>query len=60
LTTILRLGGFWWSLSVLDKDEKGWPRKERGVESRPIRNAREKFRVARVARNIPRRRREKQ
>jgi len=45
---------------VLDKDEKGWPRKEMGVESRPIRNAREKFRVARVARNIPRRRREKQ
>lgn len=36
----------------------GVPRKESGVEKRPTRRAREKLRVERVARNMPRRRRE--
>lgn len=36
----------------------GVPRKDSGVEKRPTRRAREKLRVERVARNIPRRRRE--
>lgn len=34
------------------------PRKDSGVEKRPTRRAREKLRVERVARNMPRRRRE--
>jgi len=34
--------------------------KERGVERRPMKREREKLRVASVARNMPRRRREKQ
>lgn len=42
-----------------EEEGKGWERKDKGVERRPMRNAREKFRVDRVARNIPRRRREK-
>lgn len=36
----------------------GVPRKDNGVEKRPTRRAREKLRVERVARNMPRRRRE--
>ena len=37
----------------------GWlPKKESGAESRPTRKAREKLRVERAARNMPRRRRE--
>lgn len=60
LIATLRRGAFLWSLPVFERDGKGWPRKDRGVQSRPIRNAREKLRVARVARNMPRRRREKQ
>ena len=36
----------------------GVPRKDSGVEKRPTRRAREKLRVERVARNMPRRRRE--
>lgn len=36
----------------------GVPRKDRGVEKRPTRRASEKLRVERVARNMPRRRRE--
>jgi hypothetical protein len=39
--------------------EKGWPTKERGEARRPMRKAREKLSVASVARNMPRRRREK-
>lgn len=39
--------------------EREGPRKERGAESRPMRKAREKLRVASVARDMPRRRREK-
>ena len=43
---------------MLELDEE--PMKDKGVESRPTRKAREKFSVARVARNMPSRRREKQ
>ena len=42
-----------------DAVEKGGPTKERGAASNPMRNASEKFSVARVARNIPSRSSEK-
>ena len=42
-----------------DAVEKGCPTKDRGVASNPMRKASEKFNVARVARNIPRRSSEK-
>ena len=39
--------------------EKGFPIKDRGVDRRPTNSEREKLSVARVARNMPRRRSEK-
>jgi len=40
--------------------ENGFPMNDRGAERRPTNNEREKFRVARVARNMPSKRREKE
>ncbi len=47
------------AVSGVEAVEKGWPTKERGEARRPMRKAREKLSVASVARNMPRRRREK-
>lgn len=41
-----------------EEGEKGGPKKVNGDASRPMRKAREKLRVASVARNMPSRRRE--
>ena len=55
--SLFQTGKDGWILS--SPSAKGTPRKEKGKESSPMKKAREKFRVARVARNMPKSKREK-